>query len=202
MTSTDDATRLGYHKPTVTQEKAVAIADALEPIMDEVLARCEAIANSGRPVAKKYDKLLSIAVVVMDKIIPHTPCEQQCSHCCHMAVTILDEEARRIAQFLGRRYVKQAQCKDLLSVAKKGDDMVQKYLRVPCPFLKDGKCSVYEVRPFACRLHHTVSLTNDCCDLKVLQVTPVVNLGFLEKTHAFILFNKAFGDIRDYFPSP
>jgi Fe-S-cluster containining protein len=192
--------KLGYHKPTVAQERADAIADALEPILPGVLASCEAVALANTSVAKKYDKLLSIAVVVMDRVLPFTPCGQQCSHCCHMAVTILDEEAKRIAQFLDRRYVKQARCKGIMEVAVKGDSMVQKYLRVPCPFLKEGKCSVYEVRPFACRLHHTVSPTNDCCDLKVLQVTPAVNLGFLEKTHAFILFNQAFGDIRDYFP--
>lgn len=192
--------KLGYHKPTVPQERADAIADALEPILPKVIADCEALGRAVGSVAKKYDRLLSIAVVVMDKVLPHTPCGQQCSHCCHMAVTILDEEARRIAQFLGKRYVKQARCKDIVEVAEKGDMMVQKYVRVPCPFLKAGKCSIYEVRPFACRLHHTVSPTNDCCDLTVLQVTPAVNLGFLERTHAFILFHQAFGDIRDYFP--
>ncbi len=192
--------KLGHHKVTVHQDKANAIADALEPALPEVLARCEVVARGSESVAKKYDKLLSIAVVVMDKVLPHTPCEQQCSYCCHMAVTILDEEAKRIAQFLGRRYVKQTKLKNPLDIAVRSDEMIQKYLRVPCPFLKRGKCSVYEVRPFACRLHHTVSPTNECCDLKVLQVTPAVNLGFLEKTHAFILFNQAFGDIRDYFP--
>lgn len=192
--------RLGHHKVTVHQDKANAIADALEPILPDILANCDAVAKSGESVAKKYNKLLSIAVVVMDKVLPHTPCEQQCSHCCHMAVTILDEEAKRIAQFLDRRYVKQTRLKNPLDIAVRGDEMIQKYLRVPCPFLKRGKCSVYEVRPFACRLHHTVSPTNDCCDLKVLRVTPAVNLDFLEKTHAFILFNQAFGDIRDYFP--
>ena len=191
--------KLGYHKPTVSQERANAIADALEPLLPNVLASCEALANRPDSVAKKYDKLLSIAVVVMDKVLPHTPCAQQCSHCCHMAVTILDEEAKRIAQFLGRRYEKQAHYKTAMDVAEYHDRVITKYLRVPCTFLKAGKCSVYEVRPFACRLHHTVSPTNECCDLKVLRVTPAVNLAFLEKTHAHILQNQGFGDIRDYF---
>lgn len=35
----------------------------------------------------------------------------------------------------------------------------------PCPFLVDGACSVYEHRPFACRLTHSLNENADACVL-------------------------------------
>ncbi|HVL09346.1 MAG TPA: YkgJ family cysteine cluster protein, partial [Burkholderiaceae bacterium] len=66
----------------------------------------------------------------------------------------------------------------------------------PCPFLRDGACSVYDVRPMACRL--LLNLDDD--DL-LCQLVPYANGQQLK---AFFLLAQpaaAWADIRDFFPA-
>lgn len=70
-----------------------------------------------------------------------------CANCCRtMQVVVDDEDIRRIAHSLSlpvpeleRRYV------------TKAEDGAKVMARAPCPFLEDNKCSIYDVRPRACR---------------------------------------------------
>jgi len=45
--------------------------------------------------------------------------------------------------------------------------------QIPCPFLEDNRCSVYEHRPMVCREHHVFSAPENCARLDGRGVDPV-----------------------------
>ncbi|SHH63215.1 YkgJ family cysteine cluster protein [Ferrimonas marina] len=68
-------------------------------------------------------------------------CRRGCNHCCYIPVEVCLIEAAVIAESCGHQQ---------LPLADRTIPVIQE--RTPCPFLKDGECSVYEVRPLACRM--------------------------------------------------
>ena len=76
-----------------------------------------------------------------------------CANCCTSIPPIINEtDVRRIAKYLG---MKVAQFKEAYVTIDEDQDMVLN--QSPCHFLEsDHKCSIYEVRPKACRQYpHT-----------------------------------------------
>ena len=84
-------------------------------------------------------------------------CQSGCTYCCMVPVAASAPEVLAIASFvhthfdadrraaLGRRV-------EASIAATEGMDMDQRdRVRLACPFLDEGKCTVYEVRPIACR---------------------------------------------------
>ncbi len=68
-------------------------------------------------------------------------CRRGCAFCCHVNVDITPLEAIRLARHeraAGRR-------------ATPGRQDTVAPRNAPCPLLKDGACTVYDIRPFACR---------------------------------------------------
>ena len=66
-------------------------------------------------------------------------CRRGCAFCCHVTVVVTPLEAIRLA----RRDASRGR-----APAQAGDATVR---FAPCPLLVDGACSVYDIRPFACR---------------------------------------------------
>ena len=93
-------------------------------------------------------------------------CKKGCSYCCSNAVMILPQEAMYIVEKLkeeGRceeleMFRKKAQAKNETTKDKKADEFL--FLKIPCPFLVEGSCSVYENRPMACRLFLSQSVAS------------------------------------------
>lgn len=108
-------------------------------------------------------------VKVVDECIREIPaadkqdfsCRKGCSFCCHMNVDAFKEEALIIARH----------CR------KKGISIDKEYLKVQltipaadigwtehsaCVFLKDGQCSIYDVRPIFCRKYFVYTPKEDC----------------------------------------
>jgi hypothetical protein len=80
-------------------------------------------------------------------------CRKGCDFCCHVNVTVTVLEAVRIAAALaaGRQPQRQS---EILATAERlagRDAEGRQALRAACPLLVDGACSVYEIRPLACR---------------------------------------------------
>lgn len=73
---------------------------------------------------------------------------------------------------------------------------------VPCPFLMQGECSIYEHRPFGCRTH--LSLDDD--DLLCRRIEGVeVTVPYADARMVYAVFfgaqpNEALADIREFFP--
>ncbi len=107
-------------------------------------------------------------------------CARGCTACCQTVVVTYLPEAARVAAWLARpestaarqafvdaypdwrarigdgtdRLVDCERRGDLEAAQREFDDLRRR--RVPCPFLRDGACSIYEVRPVVCR--HTMAL--------------------------------------------
>lgn len=125
------------------------------------------------------------------------PCKSGCSHCCHMATNITIEEAEALSK---------ASCKPLTIPGTWDDkDIVQRFEGIPCPFLVDSKCSVYDARPFPCRTHYSVDRDNLLC--KIIPGHKIRTPNFNNEKFNLIAMlsyedpqEVKFADIREFFP--
>ncbi len=86
-------------------------------------------------------------------------CKKGCAWCCHQPVFAVTHELLYITAHLRnnaseierRRYLERAKTKSEVT-AQKSDEALLRY-RSPCPFLTEGICGVYAVRPMACRIY-------------------------------------------------
>jgi len=90
---------------------------------------------------------------------PDTPpvaCKEGCHWCCYQSVPVTAPEVFRINRFLATKQTEdgQADVADRLhKLDKQTRGLTSKTrakMRVPCAFLKDGRCIIYSVRPLAC----------------------------------------------------
>jgi Fe-S-cluster containining protein len=89
-------------------------------------------------------------------------CESGCDFCCHMPVSLSMPEALRIHAHVAQTWSEadRAQLIGALAEASKAarDDEDALFLsRRPCVFLHEGRCTIYAVRPLACRGHASFS---------------------------------------------
>ena len=94
-------------------------------------------------------------------------CRSGCTYCCMVPVAASAPEVLAIATFVrercdeARRAAFDRRVEANIS-ATEGMDMSQRdRVRLDCPFLEAGKCTVYEVRPIACRGYSSYSV-EDC----------------------------------------
>jgi len=80
-----------------------------------------------------------------------TPCKKGCSYCCHYEVAVSETEISYIEKNTKHKRMKKYGPK-------------APFHRKSCPFLKNGNCSIYDQRPFACRRHVVFRKTNISCN--------------------------------------
>jgi Fe-S-cluster containining protein len=87
-------------------------------------------------------------------------CCSGCAFCCYFKVDVRAQQAFLIADYI-RRYFTSEEIAAVVKKAKKNVDLIalmsaaeQEATNIECALLKDGRCSVYPVRPLACRKHH------------------------------------------------
>ncbi|WP_435005604.1 YkgJ family cysteine cluster protein [Tundrisphaera lichenicola] len=94
-------------------------------------------------------------------------CQSGCTYCCTYPVAASAPEVLAIASFVRERFNEERRAAlvarvDANIAATQGMDMGQRdRIRLDCPFLEAGTCSVYEVRPVACRGVSSYSV-DDC----------------------------------------
>lgn len=84
-------------------------------------------------------------------------CHSGCDYCCHNKVELSAPEVLRILEFIAAEFNDEE--RQVLAERVRGLDEASRgltwqqreVLRRPCPLLVAGRCSVYEVRPLACR---------------------------------------------------
>jgi hypothetical protein len=123
-------------------ERIAAMARSVHALADEVWA-------SVRAEAEPSGQRSQIA------------CAAGCAACCHQLVAAAAAEAAAIARFVERRFTHEERA-DLvdrigaLDAATRGKSAPERArLRLPCAFLVDGRCSIYEARPLRCRAAHS-----------------------------------------------
>lgn len=101
----------------------------------------------------------NVAIQIED--MPALACHQGCAACCDLRVAATAPEILLIAQYivatkpafagigvdLADRVARDA------AITSGLDDERRLALRRPCPFIEDGLCLIYRVRPLACRGH-------------------------------------------------
>lgn len=156
--------------------------------------------TTSQKVIKDFYALIQPA---LDAINTVATCGKGCSHCCHIPVRITEYEAELLAEATGRQM-------KYLSAKQAKRDPTQPG---PCPFLQDGACAVYPVRPLICRIHYSVDDSAHWCDYSQGVKYPVayVDRRPLELMFGAMLANFEtvrgkrraihFQDIRQWFPT-
>ncbi len=135
-------------------------------------------------------------------------CKAGCSHCCHTPVTITRLEADLIGRATGRtpaspaRSVRLDDHETLAAAIEAQAELQEPGWPGPCPFLADGRCSVYAARPMACRL--LLNLDDDDLLCRLIEGTPVpvpyANAGQLRAVYLLAQPGAELADIRAFFP--
>lgn len=166
-------------------------------LMDEATELVEGQASLDRGALR----LVEIAREIAGRIAPLTPCGSGCAHCCRQPVAISSWEAARIAKFTGRKLADPV-------VAMPGQDNNEERRRrhagVPCPLLRNDRCTVYAVRPLACIGHHSLAADSAICDTARHPDAKVQGVGDEEfifiKVGLFFSAGCKSADIREFFP--
>lgn len=166
-------------------------------------ARMLGQAASAPTMAKKIFWLRSAAAAFTKRVEKDAACRRGCSHCCNISVVISKQEAQVIAREIGVKINPRAGV-DMKSSPDFNDENPGKMYGVPCVFLRDGECSIYESRPLACRLHINMDDDDLLCRL-VESVEKSPRVPYLNNTEHLIASVKIFGeqtvfdDIRNWF---
>jgi Fe-S-cluster containining protein len=116
-----------------------------------------------------------------------TPCKSKCSYCCNIRVDVSELEMSIIKKSSKK------QMKD----ASRG-----RAIGEPCPFLKNNMCSIYDVRPFVCRMHQVFTPTNELCKQESGVGQELLKFSEIDKSFHHIRKDSGLGfhkDIREYF---
>lgn len=98
----------------------------------------------------------------------HLGCSQGCSHCCYQRVTVAPHEVFVVTDYIERRFLPDERQKlnsrldGHLDMVKNLSKEERDNRKVACPFLVNGKCSIYPVRPIVCHGMH--SLCSSSCE--------------------------------------
>ncbi|WP_199026600.1 YkgJ family cysteine cluster protein [Ralstonia sp. ASV6] len=162
---------------------------------EDAIARTVGLMNSG--ARSKLRKVYALVDKLVDAAGPFVACERGCSACCHINISITETEAQIIEAQTGRRYTR------LPAPVRHPEG---KFTGAPCPFLADGACSIYSVRPFVCRHHLSFNLDAYWCapERAHLANMPMVSFGAAKEAYREVTrlhTSGVYGDIRDFFPA-
>lgn len=164
--------------------------DARDDVIAEQLRRDNSSAKS------KLGKIYSLMTEVNQAVKPYIACGKGCSDCCKMNVSISAIEADRLS----------ATSRKPMAVVKRPVlHPEQEFSGVPCPFLVEDTCSVYEARPYVCRAHYSFDTSAYWCHPERSNEgkMSLLQMGGVRQAYDEIVVNsrlRGFADIRDFFP--
>ncbi|SFB90272.1 hypothetical protein SAMN05216344_10563 [Polaromonas sp. OV174] len=161
---------------------------------DDVIA--EQLRRDNSSAKSKLGKIYSLMTELSQAVKPYVACGKGCSDCCKMNVSISVIEAERLSVVSG---------KTMAAVKHPVRHPEEEFSGVPCPFLVEEACSVYEARPYACRAHYSFDTSAYWChpersnegEMSLLQI------GGARQAYDEIVVSsrlRGFADIRDFFP--
>lgn len=110
-------------------------------------------------ILANIDQLLN-KMPLKDKL--NISCKRGCNFCCHINVTISPEEAKIIIAHCKKNNIPISQ--DYLNEQLKIplDEYPLSITHSACVFIKNGECSIYPVRPIACRKYFAFTPAERC----------------------------------------
>jgi Fe-S-cluster containining protein len=90
-------------------------------------------------------------------------CRAGCSWCCHFSVDVRAVEVFGIVDFVERTFTADEKARVYAEIRANSaalenlDEFERMKRNVKCPFLREGRCSIYSVRPQTCRNYHATS---------------------------------------------
>jgi len=161
--------RLGLARPLFNEDWQNQVAAAAASTADAMLAEDRTprtAAAIGRNAMTATSKIAEGALA-LDPAHPPA-CRPGCAHCCHQAVGVVAPEALAIHEHL-RSTRTPGELEAVVLRIRTADDRTRGLTSaerqspdLPCPFLEEDRCSIYEVRPLACR--GTNSLDAGACE--------------------------------------
>jgi Fe-S-cluster containining protein len=95
---------------------------------------------------------------------PTLACKAGCSWCCHFTVDVRAFEVLRLLEYIdtelsaAERLRVQAEIDSNRRVMEPLDDLERVQTNIKCPFLAEGRCTVYTARPQTCRNYHATDV--------------------------------------------
>ena len=172
--------------------------------MHEKIARLSLEASSPR---SKLPKLYALMEEVGDLRGPYMACSAGCGSCCRtVAIEISDLEAQHIAAAIGRpaKTFSPGMQPKVIGTTGKVD--------MPCPFLKNDSCSIYQHRPYNCRSVAILGRDALLCSVENTMLTrandpratpvPMTKMDALHPLYSELTKHPrtAWADIRQFFP--
>ena len=182
----------------------LARADAVNSLLNErlvpVLPRVERlvdVARSAPTVGKKIHWIRRGADALGDALAGISACGAGCAHCCAQPVMLLASEARTIGREIGVAVT------DVPHERRNAEPPRWRGEGHECPFLRDGRCSIYAVRPLPCRL--LFNLDKDarlCVHEEEPSQVPYADLRQFEVISTAILYKDGnyVAELREFFP--
>jgi Fe-S-cluster containining protein len=106
---------------------------------------------------RRMDRMISNAMAKSDQ---KTACTKGCSYCCYFRIDLRAHEALLIMEHIRKR-LSRAQINEIIATATENSAQIRKLTlkehmsrNFQCPFLSEGACLVYPVRPLKCRNFH------------------------------------------------
>ena len=87
-------------------------------------------------------------------------CHAGCAWCCHFSVDVRAVEAINMAEYVQREFSADEQRQLWVTLQNNAqalramDELQRMRSNLPCPFLQQGQCRIYAVRPQTCRNYH------------------------------------------------
>ena len=91
-------------------------------------------------------------------------CRAGCSWCCYFTVDVRAAEVFRILDFIEQSFTPAEKARVYAEVhansmmLRKLDEGERVTRNLKCPFLKEGRCAIYETRPQSCRNYHATNV--------------------------------------------
>jgi Fe-S-cluster containining protein len=164
------------------------------------------IVNDNATLKSKIKRLQALTSEARQPTAASVPCKKGCCACCYIQVEMSQAEADLIGDAIGRPAVRlppgnHTTSKDLLGRPN-----------TPCPFLDDGACAIYEVRPVVCRNFAIADIDNLLCSFENMALAAAkdpraINVPMLHAGPIFAAYRElnyakkqSWADIRQYFP--
>ena len=134
-----------------------AMAEMTRENMRHAIAVDQSATGAAAVVEKACAEAESLVNDAKEGDAPKLGCTAGCEWCCYEKVLVYAPEVLRIADFVRKNFTDEQQASlfqrvketDATTRGQPGEERVRSPVR--CPLLVDGLCSVYAVRPVACR---------------------------------------------------